>query len=158
MRVQRILIIVFAAASAAVIGCGPRPASLDAVQLNPSGWIASDTAVMTFRVEHPDHRHNLQFGLRHSEDYPFSNLFLFVELEYPNGKTMLDTLECPLGAPDGRWYGEGHGWIDLRVGYKQAVAFPLQGDYTLRVLHAMRRDPLPGLAELRFSLFDLTEP
>jgi len=158
MRVQRILIIAFAVASAAVIGCGPGPASSDAVQLNPSGWGALDTAVMTFHVEHPDHRHDLQFGLRHGEDYPFSNLFLFVELEYPNGKTLLDTLECPLGAPDGRWYGEGRGWIDLRVGYKQAVAFPIKGDYTLKVVHAMRRDPLLGMAELRFSLFDLTAP
>lgn len=158
MRVQQILIMAFAVASAAVVGCGPGPASSDAVQLNPSGWGALDTAVMTFHVEHPDHRHDLQFGLRHGEDYPFSNLFLFVELEYPNGKTLLDTLECPLGAPDGRWYGEGRGWVDLRVGYKEAVAFPIPGDYTLKVVHAMRRDPLPGVAELRFSLFDLTAP
>ena len=158
MRIQRILIVAFAVASAAVVGCGPGPAASDAVQLDPSGWDAMDTAVVTFRVEHPNHRHDLLFGLRHGEDYPFSNLFLFVELEYPNGKTLLDTLECPLGASDGRWYGEGRGWIDHRVGYKQGVAFPIKGDYTLKVVHAMRLDPLPGMAELRFSLFDLTAP
>ena len=156
MRVQRILIVAFA--SVAVVGCGPRPAFSDAVQLNPSGWVAADTAVMRFHVEHPDHRHDLQIGLRHGEDYPFSNLFLFVKLEYPNGKTLLDTLECPLGATDGRWYGKGRGWIDHRVGYKKAVAFPIQGEYTLKVVHAMRLDPLPGVAELRFSLLDLTAP
>lgn len=158
MRTQWILIIAFSVASAAFFGCGSGPVSSEAVQLNPSGWDAADTAVMRFFVEHPDHRHDLQFGLRHGEDYPFSNLYLFVELEYPNGKTLLDTLECPLGAPDGQWYGEGRRWIDHRIGYKQAVAFPLEGNYTLRVVHAMRLDPLPGMAELRFSLFDRTRP
>ena len=139
-------------------GCGPAPVAADAVDLDPTGWLATDTAVMEFRVDHPDHRHDLQFGLRHGVDYPFSNLYLFVQLEYPNGRTLTDTLECPLAAPDGRWYGEGSRWIDQRIGYKRGVAFPLEGDYTLRVVHAMRRDPLPGMAELRFSLFDRTAP
>ena len=139
-------------------GCGPAPVAADAVDLDPTGWLATDTAVMGFRVDHPDHRHDLQFGLRHGVDYPFSNLYLFVQLEYPNGRTLTDTLECPLAAPDGRWYGEGSRWIDQRIGYKRGVAFPLEGDYTLRVVHAMRRDPLPGMAELRFSLFDRTAP
>ena len=141
-----------------LIGCGPAPVSSDAVDLNPEGWSATDTAVMAFTVENPDHRHDLQFGLRHGEEYPFSNLYLFVELEYPNGHTLTDTLECPLAAADGRWYGEGRRWIDHRIGYKRGVAFPLEGDYTLRVVHAMRQDPLPGMAELRFSLFDVTAP
>jgi len=140
------------------IGCGPGPVSSDAVDLDPSGWNALDTAVMEFEVEHADHRHDLQFGLRHGEEYPFSNLYLFVQLEYPNGRMLSDTLECLLAAPDGRWHGEGRRWIDHRIGYKRGVAFPLEGDYTLKVVHAMRRDPLPGMAELRLSLFDRTKP
>lgn len=147
----------FAALLVGMTGCGPGPVASDAVDLNPEGWAAGDTAEMHFTVDFPDHRHDLQFGLRHSDDYPFSNLYLFVELEYPNGKTLTDTLECPLASPDGRWYGDGRHWIDQRIGYKRGVAFPMGGDYTMKVVHAMRRDPLPGLGQIRFALFDPTE-
>lgn len=138
----------------AVAGCGPGPVAVDSANLDPKGWSAEDTVRLSFEVEHPEHRHDLQFGLRHSADYPFSNLYLFVKLQYPNGRTLTDTLECPLAAPTGEWYGEGGRWIDQRIGYKRGVAFPLAGSYSLEVVHAMRRDPLPGMAEVRFALFD----
>lgn len=135
-------------------GCGPGPVAADASPVNPEGWLASDTVRLTFDVVQPDHRHDLQFGLRHDDRYPFSNLYLFVRLTYPNGKTLTDTLACPLAGPDGRWLGDGGRWVDHRIGYKKAVAFPLEGQYRLDVVHAMRRDPLPGISELRFALFD----
>ena len=31
-------------------GCGPAPVAADAVDLDPMGWKATDTAVMEFRV------------------------------------------------------------------------------------------------------------
>lgn len=138
----------------AAVGCGPGPVAVDAAELDPDGWLATDTVRLTFEVDQPDHRHDLQFGLRHSEDYPYSNLYLFVRLDYPNGRTLTDTLECPLASPSGEWYGEGSRWIDQRIGYKRGVGFPLPGEYTLQVVHAMRQDPLPGMAEVRFALFD----
>ncbi len=138
----------------AAVGCGPGPVAVDAAELDPDGWRATDTVRLTFEVDQPDHRHDLQFGLRHSEDYPYSNLYLFVRLDYPNGRTLTDTLECPLASPSGEWYGEGSRWIDQRIGYKRGVGFPLPGEYTLQVVHAMRQDPLPGMAEVRFALFD----
>ena len=141
-----------------LVGCGRGPVALDAVDIDPAGWYASDTVKMSFTVDHPEHRHNLQFGLHHNDNYPFSNLYLFVRLHYPNGKTLTDTLECPLAAPDGQWYGDGGRWIDHRIGYKQGVAFPLAGAYSIDVVHAMRQDPLPGMAELRFAMFDNTAP
>ena len=140
------------------MGCGQGPVALDAVELDPEAWFASDTVKMNFTVDHPEHRHDLQFGLRHDERYPFSNLYLFVRLNYPNGKTLTDTLECPLASPSGEWYGDGSRWIDHRIGYKRGVAFPLAGEYSLEVVHAMRMDPLPGMAELRFAMFDKTAP
>ena len=136
------------------VGCGPGPVSVASQALDPDGWSATDTVHLKFHVDQPAHRHDLQFGLRHSADYPYSNLYLFVRLDYPNGRTLTDTLECPLAGPSGEWYGEGRHWIDHRIGYKRGVGFPLAGEYTLQVVHAMRTDPLPGMAELRFALFD----
>jgi gliding motility-associated lipoprotein GldH len=137
--------------------CGNGPVSSDNATVDPAGWRASDTVRLTFDVAQPEHRHDLQFGLRHNGDYPFSNLYLFVRLTYPNGRTLTDTLACPLAGPDGRWYGKGGNWIDHRIGYKRGVAFPLAGTYRLDVVHAMRRNPLPGISDVRFAMFDRME-
>lgn len=134
--------------------CGGGPVASDSGHVDSTGWSSRDTVSLNFEVTHPEHRHDLQLGLRHDEDYPYSNLYLFVRLTYPNGKTLTDTLACPLAAEDGRWFGQGSGWIDHRIGYKRGVAFPLPGTYTLDIVHAMRRDPLPGIGDIRFSLFD----
>lgn len=139
-----------------MVGCGPGPVAADAGAVDADGWFSQDTVRLTFDVQQPGHRHDLQLGLRHNQDYPFSNLYLFVRLTYPNGRTLTDTLACPLAGPDGRWYGSGRSWIDHRIGYKKGVEFPLPGTYTLDVVHAMRKDPLPGLSDIRFSLFDRT--
>ena len=53
--------------------------------------------------------------------------------------------------------GTGSGWVDHRIGYKKGVAFPLEGRYTMDVVHAMRRDPLPGISDIRFAMFDRSE-
>ena len=135
-------------------GCGPGPVASDTALVDPAGWSSNDTLQLTFDVNEPQHRHDLQIGLRHNNAYPFSNLYLFVRLTYPNGRTLTDTLSCPLAGPDGRWYGTGGEWVDHRIGYKKGVAFPLEGRYTLDIVHAMRRDPLPGLSDIRFALFD----
>lgn len=143
--------------SAAIAGCHKGPVAADAATVDPDGWSSADTVHLSFEVEAPDHRHDLQLGLRHDGDYPFSNLYLFVRLNYPNGRSLTDTLACPLAGPDGRWYGDGSTWIDHRIGYKKGVAFPMPGTYSLDVVHAMRRDPLPGISDIRFAMFDLSE-
>ena len=138
-------------------GCGTGPVASEATLVDPNGWSSQDTVQLTFDVSQPAHRHDLQIGLRHNNDYPFSNLYLFVRLTYPNGRTLTDTLSCPLAGPDGQWYGTGSGWVDHRIGYKKGVAFPLEGRYTMDVVHAMRRDPLPGISDIRFAMFDRSE-
>ena len=157
MMFFRILVWVAFPSVILLFGCGKGPVSSDAAAIDPLGWRAQDTVRLTFDVEQPEHRHDLQFGLRHNGDYPYSNLYLFVRLTYPNGRTLTDTLACPLAGPDGRWYGKGGDWIDHRIGYKREVAFPLAGTYNLDVVHAMRRDPLPGVSDIRFAMFDRME-
>ena len=45
--------------------------------------------------------------LRTTTDYKFSNLFLVVELNYPNGKVTKDTLEYIMAKPSGELLGSG---------------------------------------------------
>ena len=93
--------------------------------------------------------HDLYIDLRHDATYPFSNIYLFVDFTFPNGKTNRDTLACELADAQGNWLGSGPGHVlDHRIVWHDDARFPLQGPYSVRVVHAMREDPLQGVTDV----------
>jgi len=85
--------------------------------------------------------HNMFINIRSDNTYPFSNLFLITELEFPDGQTQKDTLEYKMAEPTGEWLGKGLGSIkENKLWYKENIVFPDSGVYKLSVAHAMRKN------------------
>ncbi|TMU54993.1 gliding motility lipoprotein GldH [Flagellimonas algicola] len=85
--------------------------------------------------------HNMFIIIRNDNTYPFSNLFLITELEFPNGQTQKDTLEYKMAEPSGEWLGKGLGSIkENKLWFKENIVFPDSGVYKLSVAHAMRKN------------------
>ena len=53
-----------------------------------------------FDIADTINKHDVFIDVRHTGEYPFSDLFLFVDLEGPGGRTVRDTVECLLADPD----------------------------------------------------------
>ncbi|MFI8377856.1 gliding motility lipoprotein GldH [Leeuwenhoekiella sp. NPDC079379] len=107
----------------------------------PDYW-ESDAAVV-FKVNKLDSliNYNLFITLRNTNEYAFSNLFLISELQFPNGKTITDTLEYKMARPDGSWLGEGFGDLkENKLWYKENFRFTEKGEYQFRLKQAMRRN------------------
>ena len=101
----------------------------------------------------PFKRHDVLLDVRHSQTYPYSNLYVFLTYRFPNGKSRVDTVECTLADERGRWRGSGFGdLVDQRFMLNQGVQFPLKGRYGLEVKHGMRQDPLPSVANIGLRL------
>tara|TARA_R110000796_G_scaffold183498_2_gene300083 strand:- start:184950 stop:185435 length:486 start_codon:yes stop_codon:yes gene_type:complete len=106
-----------------------------------SSW--EKDAVMEFNFSELDtiQPYNLFINLRNDDTYTFSNIFLIAELKYPNGASVKDTLEYEMTMPDGKWLGKGYGSIkENKLWYKENIAFPTKGVYTLKLSHAMRKN------------------
>ena len=107
-------------------------------------WNKDD--IVSFKVQAPDtiSNYNLFVNLRNTEAYQYSNLFLLVELSYPNGKTIKDTLEYRMTAPDGTFLGTG--FSDLKEnklwykGFDEPFVFKEEGEYLVNIQHAMRQN------------------
>lgn len=92
-------------------------------------------------------------NLRIGEDYPFSNIYLFVNTTFPNGSIARDTVECILADAAGRWLGTGLGDIrDNKIMFKPKVRFPHAGTYTFALEHGMRVNPLPQVLDVGISI------
>lgn len=115
-------------------------------------------SVMEFQFTNHDtvSGHHLFITVRNDTDYPYSNLFLIANLEFPSGITIRDTLEYKMADPEGNWLGQGSGsLVDNKLWYKENIVFPSSGVYTLTIAHAMRDngsvdgvDLLPGITDV----------
>jgi len=125
----------------------------------PDGaWSNMLKPAFTFSITDTLSKHDVYIDVRHTNDYAYSNLYLFVALEGPGGRSKRDTVECLLADPMGRWLGKGTGFImasrtrDAKVLYKLGNRFPANGEYTIRLEQAMRDDPLPGIIDVGVSI------
>lgn len=106
--------------------------------------------------------YNLFVNLRTTNKYPFSNLFLIVALEQPDGMTKVDTLEYQMAEPDGTMLGNGFSDIkESKLYYKEKMKFK-SGKYKVQIKQAVREtgkvdglQELPGITEVGFRIESL---
>lgn len=92
---------------------------------------------------------NVYVNVRNASDYPFSNLYMFLETRYPNGTYSKDTLECVLADETGKWLGNGSGDIwDNQILFKKNVKFRKAGKYFFSLEQAMRIQNLPQILDV----------
>lgn len=126
----------------------------------PEGvWDRTFKPAFAFDIADTVNKHDVYIDVRHTGDYPFSDLFLFVDLEGPGGRTARDTVECLLADPSGQWYGKGTGFIFARrteisakVLYKLNNRFPASGRYSITLEQAMRTAKLEGVLDIGVSI------
>lgn len=147
--------ILFAACGAVAVltGCSDPPYFHENRTFESLSWQADQPEVFTFQVNDTTQAFDFLLNLRHGDAYPFSNLYLFVQLDFPNGKRSIDTLECVLADQRGRWNGKKTGQlVDHRIMLNERRIFPMTGTYHLQIRHAMRVDPLPEIHDVGFTL------
>jgi len=82
---------------------------------------------------------NVLYEITNNNDYPFSNLYLFTRVEFPNGKLIQDTLEMVLASSSGKWIGKGwFGSHKTTFPFRMNIRFPYIGIYHFKVTQAMR--------------------
>lgn len=145
-----------------VIGCDSN-AVFDTYKSVPNQWHKDSLASFTFKAPDTIKNYNLYINLRNTNQYQFSNLFLIVEFNYPNGKTIKDTLEYKMAKPNGELLGTG--FTDIKEnklwyrGFKSPFKFSEEGDYKINIQHAMRSNGdvngivgLEGITDIGFRV------
>lgn len=124
-----------------ITSCDPN-AVFDVYKPVPNQWHKDSVASFNFKAPDTIKPYNLHVNLRNTNAYKFSNLFLIVELNYPNGKTVKDTLEYKMAAPNGELLGTGFSDVKENKlwfrGFKEPFKFSEEGDYVVNIQHAMR--------------------
>lgn len=126
------------------VSCDKNVVFDDYQHIENSIWTWDDVKSFPFMVDDTVSEHNILLQLRHTTDYPMSNLYLFVKVTGPSGQSLSDTINYILAEPDGRWTGKGNGNLrELRYMYRKQTVFPEVGNYSISVEQGMREPRLP---------------
>lgn len=92
---------------------------------------------------------NVFLNIRNTDEYPYSNLFLFVTTTSPTGYWIKDTIEIIMADKRGKWTGSGIGGVFYNQKlFKANVRFPYPGRYSFKLEQGMRVDGLKGIRDV----------
>lgn len=95
-----------------------------------------------------------EIHFRHNQSYKYRNIWLFTELELPNGTVKKDTIQKIFMKPNGEWALDVEGSGNLKE--SSVTLFALkdapEGKYILKVQHAMREEILKGIVDIGFKI------
>lgn len=104
------------------------------------GWASGDTLAFNFEAPDTIMPYHLFFNVRVNQDYKFDNMYLITSIQFPNGKTIGDTLEYEMAYPNGELMGVGlHSVKESKLWYKSGVVFSEKGRYQIQIKQAMRK-------------------
>ena len=126
------------------VSCDPERVYDQYTQIENGTWRWQDAREFEVDVKDTVSLNNIYIQVRHSVEYPMSNLYMFVHIKSPTGQQLSDTVNMILAAPDGRWNGKGNGNIrELMLLYRKQTKFRVPGTYVFTLEHAMRSEELP---------------
>ncbi|KAA6302490.1 MAG: Gliding motility lipoprotein GldH [Candidatus Ordinivivax streblomastigis] len=111
-------------------------------------WDAKDTVRFEVPVSDLFNAYAIYLTVRNNNQYPFRNLWLFAELQKPDGTLRLDTFSVKLADVYGKWYGNGVSLYSLSILYEKPVQYPDTGVYVYRFRQGMRARVLEGVSDL----------
>ena len=124
-----------------LVACNDSIVKTDYRATSNGSWNKDNIIEFSFSELDTLQKHHMFINVRNDNTFPYRNLFLIAQLDYPNGETVTDTLEFMMARPDGTWLGKGYGSMkENKLWYKENVVFPSSGVYTLRLSHAMRKN------------------
>ena len=122
------------------------------------GWNADSAICFSFPVPDTTNMYDVIISVRHTQQYPYQNMWLFVSdspfvASMTNDsccqKQTTDTIEFYLADDRGRWLGNGYGNIrEMPVLYQHGITFDDNDTISLYIQHAMRDDLLRGVERI----------
>jgi len=147
---------IFLLSSLLLVGCDQNVVFENNIMISPDGWKQDEVVQFEWDITDTISLHNFYVSIRNGEGYKYSNIFLFVSMEFPNGKMSVDTIDCPLADADGHWLGSGLGDLyDNRIIFKERKKFPMAGHYRITIQQAMREENLEEIHDVGFRLSTL---
>ena len=132
------------------VSCDSNKVFEEYIEVENANWQKEDIASFEFEASDTITPHNIYINVRNTGNYAYSNLYLFVTMQGPDGAALIDTVNCTLADKRGKWLGKGVGDLwDLRMPYIGGFKFAQKGKHIVTFEQAMRvEEGLEGITDV----------
>jgi len=121
--------------------------------ISHEGWDRDSAIVFNMPVNNIDCSYNMYINVRNIGNYSKKNLWLLVNIRYPDGHISRDTVEFYFTDEYDRWEGKGIGDLyDNQFLYKKNISFLIVGEYSISLNHIMQKNKLKGILDVGIQL------
>ena len=130
--------------------CNSKVVYDDNQQVSQDAWKTNDKLYYEVAIKDTTQAYKLAINIRNTTDYPYSNIYFYLNTILPDGKvTKKDTIECYLAYPDGTWKGKGSSKMkDNRFWIAKNVKFDQVGKYIFELRQATTDSTLKGISDI----------
>lgn len=121
-----------------LVSCNNKVVYEETKEITNSSWNKNDIKKFTFNVPDTIHMYDIELDFTNSNDYVYSNLFIFSKIIFPNHTYANDTIEFVVADNKGEWTGSGFRSFTNKFLFKKSIKFPIKGTYTFSFEQAMR--------------------
>lgn len=121
-------------------------------------WEQNDSLSFEFNIEDELNK-NLFLNVRHRFEYGWRNMWVNMQVHFPNDSVYNTPINISMSQPDGHWFGECSGDIcnlQFEVQDYYNYAF-MPGTYRFVFSHEMRENPLPNIMSFGIRLENFTQ-
>ena len=117
--------------------------------ISSAKWHVDSIAQFDYSIEDAKADYRLLIYVRHTERYPYQNMWLFVGNDDHH-----DTIEFYLADDRGQWLGDKHnGFLEMPVLFEENYHFPDTGTYHLTIQHGMRDSVIRGVTDVGLEIY-----
>ena len=134
-------------------GCVQSPYYQKEYSVSGKGWEYGFAPSFKFDITDTTVPYKMQFLIRHTEAYPFGNIWLIANIKKP-GDTVFEKIrmEIPLAEPTGKWLGRGMGEVweqRMPLSFQDNDSlFTTPGTWEVQLEQNMRMNPLPEVLQI----------
>ena len=133
----------------AIASCDSKRVFEEHISLKKGTWNVKNKIQFNVTISDLLARYNVYLNVRNGPEYPYCNLFLFMNTVSPDGHIARDTIELTLADYDGRWLGSGMGNVKFsRFLFEKNFRFKQSGPYRFIFEQAMRVADLNGINDI----------
>jgi len=120
-------------------------------------WQRTFIPSFSFNISDTTTSYRVYVVVRHTNQYPYRNIWLNVGVQQPQDSMRVQQFELPLAASD-RWLGVGMDDVFERrvLLFPRPIKFPRSGEVKFTLQHTMRLDPLPDLLQVGIRVEPVT--
>ena len=147
MKIKNALILFIVLLS--VFACRQNEVYFQYKNTSTNGWNKDSLLNFDIHITDTVTPYNVYVHVRHHGDYPYQNIWLFMQQINPDSTLKKDTIEAYLADQYGKWLGTGAGGLkEMPIFYRQQIHFPDTGTYHLKIGQGMRDSLLRGVKDI----------